>query len=140
MASFSYNSFVWDVLNSNINVHTDTFYVMLVDSTYSANRSHSKRDQVTGEVVGSGYTAGGKVVTLTIQSVDNINNDVEISFSTVTWDPSTITARGAVIYKRRGGVASTEELVHWFDFVTNRVSLNCPFELIFTTNMKFQYE
>lgn len=42
---------------------------------------------------------------------DAPTNEVRIVWSDVTWPSSTITARGFVIYKSRGGVASADELV-----------------------------
>lgn len=59
----------------------------------------------TGEVVASGYTAGGNA--LTIAQVPTIGNQsgnavAYLSFSNVTWT-SALTARGALIYQVGGG-------------------------------------
>ena len=53
----------------------------------------------SNEIVGSGYTAGGK--TLTVSQVpigDTSQNDAYISFNNVTWNPASFTTRGALIY------------------------------------------
>mgnify|MGYP000402675218 CR=1 FL=1 len=63
MASLIYNSAVRDEAVGNIDFDTDTFYGMLVTSTYTPNKdTHTKRSDVTNEVTGTGYTAGGMAV------------------------------------------------------------------------------
>lgn len=49
-----------------------------------------------GEVVGTGYTAGGKV--LTNVTVTKSGTTAYLDFDNVTWDPAAFTARGALIY------------------------------------------
>ena len=50
----------------------------------------------TDEVVGTGYTAGGKVLTnVTVLTSDTT---AYLDFDNVVWDPSNFTARGALIY------------------------------------------
>ena len=49
-----------------------------------------------GEVVGTGYTAGGK--TLTIIPPTSSGYTAYLSFGTVTWNPANFTTRGALIY------------------------------------------
>jgi hypothetical protein len=53
----------------------------------------------TGEITGTGYTAGGKVLTVSqVPTSDTANNTAFISFSNVTWDPAAFTTAGALIY------------------------------------------
>jgi len=60
----------------------------------------------TGEVVGSGYTAGGKVLTVSQVPVgDTTNNTSYVSFSNVTWTSASFTARCALIYNSTTGAA-----------------------------------
>jgi len=139
MADFAYNSFCYDLCYNTIKIPTDTFYMMLVTSAYTPLRSHSRRSNITGEAAGAGYSAGGKQVTMLLQTVDNTNNDVEIHFNPVTWSSSTITARGAIIYKYRGGFANLDELVQYIDFGTNESSENGDFIVTMANPLKFQY-
>jgi hypothetical protein len=119
MASYCFDSYEDNVHRGNINMAADTFYVMLVDSTYTPNQGvHQYRSDVTGEVTGTGYTAGGIPVTAMLTK-DTVNHKEVINFSAVSWPNSTITARRAVYYKRRGGAASADELVAQDDFVSN---------------------
>jgi hypothetical protein len=60
------------------------------------------------EVVGTGYTAGGQVLTIsqvpTTTSTDSSGTSF-ISFNNVTWSPAAFTARGALIYNATTGAA-----------------------------------
>jgi hypothetical protein len=130
MASGIYGSFHNDVYKGNIDCDTDTFYVMLVTSTYTADfDTHNRRDDVTNEVSGTGYTAGGQSVTVTVNAYDTTNNRQEITLGGGTWTTSTITARGAAYYKRRGGASTADELVAFNDFGSDVVSAAGTFTL-----------
>lgn len=116
MASLIYNSAVDDMARGAIDFDTDTFRVMLVTSSYTPNKdTHDKRDDVTNEASGTGYTSGGVTSACTVTK-DTANDRVTLQFASVSWASSTITARGAVIYKSRGGASSADELVAYNDF------------------------
>lgn len=116
MASLIYNSAVDDMARGAIDFDADTFKVLLVTSSYNPNKdTHDKRDDVTNEVSGTGYTAGGVTSACTVTK-DTANDRVTLQFASVSWASSTITARGAVIYKSRGGASSADELVAYNDF------------------------
>ena len=116
MASLIYNSCLDDLSNNNIDFGADTFKILLVTSSYTPDKdTHDKLDDVTNEVTGTGYTAGGATSACTVTK-DVANDKVTISFAAVNWATSTITAAGAVIYKSRGGAASADELVAYIDF------------------------
>ena len=53
------------------------------------------------EVVGTGYTAGGKV--LTGVTVNKSGTTAYLDFADVVWDPANFTARGALIYNTNLG-------------------------------------
>ena len=52
----------------------------------------------SNEVTGSGYTAGGYVLTPTTILSDTDNNTAYVSFANVTWSPASFTCRGALVY------------------------------------------
>jgi hypothetical protein len=117
MASLIYNSAMRDEAIGSIDYDTDTFKVMLTTSTYTENKdTHTKRSDITNEVVGTGYTAGGNTVTVTVAAVDTANDRVDISLGGTTWPTSTITARKAVYYKSRGGASTADEIIAVVDF------------------------
>lgn len=116
MASLIYNSAVDDMARGAIDFDTDTFKVLLVTSSYSPNKdTHDRRDDVTNQVTGTGYTAGGVTSACTVTK-DTANDKVTLQFASVSWASSTITARAAVIYKSRGGASSADELIAYNDF------------------------
>ena len=129
MASLVYNSAIYDVVRGPIDFDTDTFKVMLVTSAYTPSQdNHDKRDDVTNEVTGTGYTAGGVTTACTVTQ-DNANDRVTLSFAAASWATSTITARGAVVYKSRGGAASADNLVCYIDFGADETSTAATFTL-----------
>lgn len=138
MASLLYNSFVDDVARGNIDLDTDTFYALLVTSAYSPDKdAHTKRSDVTNEVSATGYTAGGKATACTVTK-DTANDKVTAAFAPTNWPASSITARAAVIYKRRGGAASADELVAYVDFGADVTSTADTFTVTFSTPITFQ--
>lgn len=138
MPSLIYNSCIRDASVGNIDFDTDTFKMMLVTSTYTASKSHAKRSDITNEVSGTGYTAGGNAAACTVAATDNVNNDVEITFSITSWTSATITARAGVIYKSRGGLATADELVGYVDFTSDTTSTNGTFAVTISSPLKFQ--
>ena len=117
MASLIYNSILRDEAIGAVDYDTDTFKVMLTTSAYTENKdTHTKRSDITNEVVGTGYTAGGNAATVTVAAVDTANDRVDISLGGTTWPTSTITARKAVYYKSRGGASSADEIIAVVDF------------------------
>jgi hypothetical protein len=57
-----------------------------------------------GEVVGTGYTATGKVLTVS-QVPTSSGYTAYVSFADVTWNPASFTTRGALIYNSTTGAA-----------------------------------
>jgi hypothetical protein len=107
MASLNYNSAVDDLAKGNIDFDTDTFYGLLVTSSYVPNKdTHTKRSDVTNEVAnGNGYTTGGKSLAVTVTK-DTANDRVDITFADPSWPAATFSAAAMVIYKHRGGAST----------------------------------
>ena len=78
-------------------------------------------------------TAGGHAITPTVAAVDTTNDRVVITFASHNWTTSTITARGEVIYKNRGGASSADELVYYNDFGSNITSTAGTFTVAAST-------
>lgn len=139
MASLIYNTAVRFIATGAIDLDTDTFKAMLVTSSYTADKDvHDFRNDVTNEVSGTGYTAGGQTVTATVAAVDTANDRVDTTFGTLTWSAATITARGLVIYKSRGGASSADELVCYVDFLADKTSSGGDFVVTFSSPLRFQ--
>lgn len=131
MASIIYNSFIEDVNEGNVVPAVDTFYILLVTSAYVPNKdTHTRRSDITNEVAGAGYVAGGQAIVCTV-TPDLVNDRTDLVWTTpVTWAASTITnARGAVIYKNRGGIAANDELVQYSDLGADYSTAGVDFTL-----------
>jgi hypothetical protein len=130
MANVLYHSFKLDIINGNIDLDTDTFKVMLVTSAYTPSIDiNSKRSAVTNEVSGTGYTACGQALANKSVAAENTDNEGVFDADDVTWAGSTITARGAVLYKSRGGAASADELIMYIDFGSDQISASGNFTI-----------
>ncbi|MBS4082927.1 MAG: hypothetical protein KGZ73_05200 [Rhizobiales bacterium] len=122
MADVIYNSFKRDIQNGSIDLDTDTIKVALVTSSYTPDQdAHDNFDDITNEVSGTGYTAGGATLANKAVTADNTDNEGVFDADDVTWSSSTITARGAVIYKSTG-TASTSKLIAYVDFGSDKTS------------------
>jgi hypothetical protein len=123
MANVLFDSFLRDQMNGSIDLDTDTIRVLLVTAAYTPNRAtHTKRSDITNEVVGTGYTAGGAALANKTVTADTTNHRGVFDADDASWAASTITARAAVLYKARGGASSSDELIGYVDFGANVVS------------------
>jgi hypothetical protein len=131
MANVTFNSFKSDI-NGNIDWDdntTTTIKVMLVTSTYTPDIDlHEFISDVTNEVVGTGYTAGGKAIVNRTKTIDDTLDIVKYDADDVAWLSSTITARGAVVYKDTGTPA-TSPLIGYLDFGADKSTSNVTFTI-----------
>jgi len=116
MASTAYDSTTSDVVAGNIALTSDTLYVMLVNGYTPLPKTHTRRSDVSGEVVGTGYTSGGQALSGVTATLNTTSDLTLLTATNPAWAASTITATGAVVYKHRGGVASADNLVCFIDF------------------------
>lgn len=101
--------------NGVFDLDTDTMKVAIATNTYSVNQdTHDFFDDVTNEVSGTGYTAGG--ATLASVTVTRSTGTVTFDAADVTWSQNAAgfsTGRKAVIY-RSTGTAATSRLFSVF--------------------------
>lgn len=82
------------------NLLTDTIKLALYTSNASLNEDTTVYS-ATDEVVGTGYSAGGIVLTgATISTADNI---VFVNFANAVWTPAAFTTAGGLIYNASKG-------------------------------------
>ena len=135
MPSVLYNSFKKEIQDGTIDLDTDTIKVMLVTASYTPDiDAHTKRSDVTNEVTGTGYTAGGATLASKTVTQDNTLNAGKFDAADVSWATATITARAAVLYKSRGGAASADELVAYIDFGSDKTSSGGTFLITWDAN------
>ena len=95
------NTFKTGLMNGSFDFTSGTFYIALYTNAATLDATTTTYTGTTGEVVASGYTAGGNL--LTISQAPTTGNQTGaatsyISFSNAVWT-SALTARGALIYK-----------------------------------------
>ena len=93
-------SFKLELYEGVHNFLTDTIKMALYYSTATLGASTTVYT-TNGEVSGTGYSAGGKV--LTGVTVAAANNVAYVNFANATWSPATFTCRGALIYNASKG-------------------------------------
>jgi len=133
MASMIFNSALYDALTGAVDFDTDTFKVMLHTSTFVPDKDADlKRSDLSNEVTGTGYTAGGNTATVTVTK-DNTNDRIDVSLGGTTWPTSTITARFATYYKSRGVAATADEVIASVEFASDITSTGATFTLTAST-------
>lgn len=122
MPSLIYDSAVDGMAAGSIQFASDAFKVMLVAGYTPDKNGHSSRADVTGEVSGTGYVAGGAAVTVAVDA-DPALDRTDISLGGAAWPASTISATGAVYY------TAADDLVCYVDFGGTVSSLAGAFTL-----------
>jgi hypothetical protein len=130
MASGLYGITFLNSLNNTLalDLDNDTLKIMLVTSAYTPDFGvHDFKADVTNEVVGTGYTAGGE--TLTSVTLTQSAGTITFDAADVTWTSSTITARGAVIYDNS---LVSDPLICYIDFGSDQSSSSGDFTISFS--------
>ena len=108
------NSFQAQLLEGVHDFNTDTFKIALYLAT--ADLDANTTVYVTGgETSGTGYTAGGEIMTgISVNAAGFVN------FTNVSWNPAAFTARGALIYNSTKG----NKAVAVLDFGSDKTATN----------------
>ncbi|MBU0995392.1 MAG: hypothetical protein KJ737_23085 [Proteobacteria bacterium] len=125
-----YRNFYKTISDGTIDLDSDTIKVMLCDGSYVPDISHEFKSHITGEVTGTGYTAGG--ATLANKSIVLDGNESKFDADDVIWGGSTLTARFAVMYASTG-VDATSPLIGVWDFGSDKSTNNSAFELTWSS-------
>jgi hypothetical protein len=117
--NYTCNTFRTGLLNGTFNFTSGTFYIALYTNEATLDASTTAYT-TTGEVVASGYTAGGEILVVNqVPTTGNApNTTAYISFANASWTGA-FTARGALIYK-----AGDNGAVCVLDFGSNKTSTN----------------
>ena len=128
-------SFKVALLNGEMDFSSDTsqaFKIALYtsDATLTADTTVYS---VTDEASGTGYTAGGNTLTIATNPTSDTATSGTVAyldFSDSSWTSSSITARGALIYKAGG----TTPAVAILDFGSEKTSSDSAFTITFPTS------
>ena len=107
---------------------SQTFKIALFTSDASLD-ADTTAYAVTNEASGTGYTAGGATLTIATNPTST-SGTAYLTFSTVTWTTSSITARGALIYRSSG---TGNNAVAVLDFGSDKTTLGSTFTVTFPT-------
>lgn len=95
MVNIIYNSFLRELLESDIDFETETFKVMLITEQYTPINTDSMKNISVWEINSPGYAKGGKTIALTIDE-----NGTKIkSVAPVKWEGLSARVRYAVVYQ-----------------------------------------
>lgn len=101
-----------------------TYKIALYDAVANLNENTTVYT-TTNEVTGSGYTAGGEILTKVSPTLSG--STAIVTFSNVTWNPASFTTRGALIYN-----ATTNAAVAVLNFGEDKTAVN-TFTVTFPT-------
>jgi len=91
------NIFKQDILQAGQNLLTDTLYMALYTG-FATIGPTTTAYTTSDEVTGTGYDAGGVVITGVTINTDVNSGIVYVNFDNVSWPGASFTARGALIY------------------------------------------
>jgi hypothetical protein len=118
-------SFKVQLLNAQQNFTSNTFKMALYTSSATLDAGTTAYT-ASNEVVGTGYTAGGNTLTVTVTPTSS-GTVAYISFADTSWYTATFTARGALIYN----TSQANAAVAIFDFGSDKSVVGGTFTVTF---------
>lgn len=116
-------SFKLELLQAIHDLEDDVIKVALYSDSASLSPDTAAYT-ATGEVTGSGYSAGGAVTEVTYMQA---GQSVEAVFSNVSWPSATLAARGALIYNS----SKSNKAIAVLNFGGDRSVTNATFTVTF---------
>ena len=110
-------SFKEQILKGEHDLLTDTLKLALYYSTADLSEDTTVYT-ATGEVSGTGYSAGG--VVLTGVSINKLNDVVYVNLNNAVWNPASFTAAGGLIYN----VSKSNKSIAVLSFGNDKVATN----------------
>jgi len=89
----------------NFAVGTPYTYKIALYTALADLNSDTLTYTTTNEITGTGYTAGGKTLTVIPPDFSNTDQTAFVSFLPAIWNPASFTTRGALIYNSTTGAA-----------------------------------
>lgn len=118
------NSYKQEILEG-VHTSSDTYKIALFTDTATLGASTTAYSTNNEVASGNGYTTGGKVLSGFSSGLSG--STAYLTFSDPSWDNSTITARGCLIYNS----SKSNKAVAVFDFGQNVSSANGTFTIDF---------
>lgn len=114
-----YGLFLESLIEGRVNTLADEMWCMLHTSAYTFNQNaHKFKSVVNGELTGSGYTAGGQLVTTATPIYTSTSKMLNLPAGNLTWPSVTwVGATGAILYMNPDGFPdNAKPLVAHVDF------------------------
>jgi hypothetical protein len=112
-----YGAFIDRLAQKGIDLDSDSIKVALATNAYTPNQdTHDFFNDITNEVTGTGYTAGGQALASVTWAYTAGTNTWTFDAADTVWTSSTLTARYAIIYDSTPGTAATNPLIGYVDF------------------------
>jgi hypothetical protein len=111
----------------NFNIGTPYTYKIALYTANAVLNEETTAYTTANEITGTGYTAGGKTLTITGLGSDVTNNTAYVSFLNVTWNPANFTTAGALIYN-----STTNAAVCILNFGSDKIATS-TFTITFPT-------
>lgn len=129
-----YGNFLKLALSKQVDWSNDNIKCMLVTSSYVPDQdAHMYKDvHVSGETNGTGYTAGGALLTNKTVSYDTTTNTIKYDADDVSWANSTVTARYAVLFDDTP--STSKPLIGYVDFGADASSSAGTFQITWDSN------
>ena len=133
------NSFKQEMLQMGQNLATDTLRMALYTALADIGPTTTTYTGTTNEVTGTGYAAGGVVVTGATISTDTQTGTVYVNFDDVSWPGANFIARGALIYNTTRSNASVAVLDFGSDktFTSTNNTVTMPANTATTALIRF---
>lgn len=119
-------SFKKELLEAEHDFTADTFKLALFTNSASLDATTTAYS-ATNEVTGTGYSAGGAILTTVAPTTSGTTAFVD--FNDVSFSNSTITARGALIYNS----SKSNKAVAVYDFGSDQTTSNATFTVTIPT-------
>jgi hypothetical protein len=137
MASQNFTNLCDHLARARVNYGTGTFKGIIVSSVPTETNldTWDYRSDITNEIPATGgYVLGGFDLVAAVGAVDTVNNRLAVTFSagTPTYESSTISGVGVIIYQDTGN-AATSPLLHFVDWESVVSSTNGDFQVTFTS-------
>lgn len=134
MTATAYGNFLLHQAKADIDWDTVSLKAMLCDSSYVPDFDADEfRADITGEVTGTGYTAGGVALTTVAISLDTTNNWLKFDADDANFGTLTVSGITQLVIYVDTGSAATDILISCHTFSTQSPS-GQPFTYAFHAN------
>lgn len=130
-ASKLYGLLFKSAFNKEVDFDSDNLKVMLCTSGYTPNQdTHQYKSDVTNEITGTGYTAGGQTLTGVTIAYNAATNTYMLDANDPVWPNSTLSAvKYAVFYDDTPATAAAKPLIAYWIFDQEETSAAGNFTL-----------